>query len=68
MTGKTNVEHMEPSVARDTTSSTNTSHISHSAGQRMCFDVCIQKASAKIHVSQSHDLSCTELSGPAPLS
>lgn len=43
---------MEPSIARDTTSSTNTSHISHEAGQRMCFDACIQTASAKIQVSE----------------
>lgn len=60
---------MEPSIATDTTYSTNTSHISHgdSAGQRLCFDVCIQTDSVKIEVLQSNDYSCMVSNGPIPV-
>lgn len=33
----------------------------------MCFDVCIQKASAKIQVSWRHVHLCSALNGPIPL-
>lgn len=33
----------------------------------MCFDVRVQKASAKIQVSQSHDYSCTALNSHGTL-
>lgn len=35
MTASTNLEHMELSIARDTTSLANTAHVSHAGGQKM---------------------------------
>lgn len=35
MTVSTNLEHMELSIARDTTSLANTAHVSHAGGQKM---------------------------------
>lgn len=48
MTASTNLEHMELSIARDTTSLANTAHVSHAGGQKMfAFKSARQKKKSK---------------------
>lgn len=64
---------MEPSIARDNTSSTNTSRISHGnlVGPRICFDVHIQNAQLKKTNQKKQQVleidNCTALNGLIPL-